>query len=258
MVQYQALNLQVPAYGSSEGNTDNIRYSLSLGLPEFVPSLVKHDGTMVVVGSGPSLPTFIEDIRKEKELKRPIMALNGSHDFLVENGIIPDVFMTVDPRPMLQNLKNVNDQTVYLIASRAHPSTFDSVKGKDVVIFHSWSWDKETELLNGKFVVTGGTTSGTRSFPLGHCMGFRKFVAYGLDSCLAPDGITKRFTGEKAPNVIDIHVGEKVFYTNPAMGLQAQEFQILYTQLPDITIDIKGNGLLAAIQEERKKAGLKC
>jgi hypothetical protein len=73
---------------------ENILASLARGLPEFQPAHCPHDGTIVVCGSGPSLPSFIEDIRAEREKRRPIFAVKGAHDLLVKNGIEPNVFVS--------------------------------------------------------------------------------------------------------------------------------------------------------------------
>lgn len=249
----------VSQYGKEDELTGNIRYSLSLGLPEFAPIFFQHDGTLILVGSGPSLPIFINEIKEEYNQGRTIVAMNGAHDYLIENGITPDIFLTVDPRPMPQNLKFVNKQTTYLIASRCGKETFEALKEKKVILWHAWGDPYENKLLEGKFVVTGGTTSGLRAFNIGYLYGFRKFKGYGMDSCF--HGNIKRcdgIIGEKMPKIIDITVGEKTYYTNYAMAAQAHEFQNLYQVFPDISIEMKGDGLLAGILTERRKTGLKC
>lgn len=242
----------------ADASLENIRAALSRDLPEFYPALAPHDGTFVVCASGPSLPQFLDEIRKERELRRPICAVNGAHDFLCENGIEPDYFLTVDPRAMPQNLKRINDHTVYLLSSRCHPSVYDALAGKKIVQFHSWQDGDSVPELAGKQVIGGGTTSGLRAITIGYLMGHAKFVCYGLDSCLAEDRKTKRFTGEQAGKVVDRIIGGRTFYCNVAMALQADEFQEYYGVFPDITIDVKGDGLIAAIIAERKKRGLRC
>jgi len=249
----------VTQYGQEEEISGNIKHALSLWLPEIVPLFFKHDGTWVIVGSGPSLPLFIDEIKKEREAGRTIVSINGAHDFLIEKGITPDIFLTVDPRPMPQNLKHVNDETYYLIGSRCAKSTFDALKGKKVMLWHAFGEPYENELLMNRFVIIGGTTSGLRAFSIGYVLGFRKFKCYGMDSCF--NGDQKRcdgIVGDKKPKIIDITVGKKTFYTNVAMASQAYEFQNLYRALEGITIDIPGDGLLSAILEERRNQGLPC
>ena len=233
----------------------NVISALKRNLPEPTPALCSHDGNVVIVGSGPSLPDFIDEIRQERQWGRPIVSVKGSHDFLCEHGIEPDFFLSVEPRPLTNQLKYANDHTTYLLASRCAPEMFDHLKGKKVLCWHSWSENEAWPELKGKLLIGGGTTSGLRAVTFFYVQGFRKFTLYGMDSCLAPDKLTKRFTGEKAGMVVDRIVGGRTFYCNGAMALQADEFQEYYKVMPDIHFYIHGDGLLAAIVAERKRLG---
>src|SRR6185295_19469043 len=104
----QPLALDVQQFGVASQPMDAIRVNMARGLQEFVPSLVAHDGVMVIAGSGPSLPAFIEDIRAEQAKGRPVLAVNGAHDLLCEHEIVPDLFLTVDPRDIRHNLRKKN------------------------------------------------------------------------------------------------------------------------------------------------------
>lgn len=251
----QPLAIDVAQFGSDESNIENIRINLQRGLPEFAPTIVKNDGVFVIVGSGPSMPAQIDRIKIEVDLGRPICAINGANDFLIENGITPDLFVTCDPRPMPQNFKNPGQETIYLLASRCHPSSFERLKDHKVMLWHSWSHEKECAELRGRLVVGGGTTSGLRAVNLGYVMGFRKFRLYGFDSCLK-DKTVKRFTGEKAGQLIDVIVNGEVFWCNAAGAQQARDFQYLYKIFHGINIEALGGGLIAAIIEARKSQGL--
>ena len=101
--------------------------------------------------------------------------------------------------------------------------------------------------------VGGGTTSGMRAINIGYLLGYRKFVLYGYDSCNRADGI-KRFTGEMTGPTMDVYVGPegKKFTCNAAMAQQANEFQMIYSVMPDITVEAVGPGLIAAIIKERQ------
>lgn len=233
----------------------NVVSALKRHLPEPTPALCSHDGTFVVVGSGPSLPNHLDDIRQEREKGRPICSVKGSHDYLCANGIEPDLFLSVEPRDRREHLQLANDHTTYLIASRCDPVMFDHLAGKRLLRWHSWSNNENWPELKNKLLIGGGTTSGLRAVTFGYVQGYRNFTLYGMDSCLAADKKTKRFTGEEAGMVVDRIIGERTFYCNGAMALQADEFQEYYKTMPDIHFDIKGNGLLAAIVQERKRLG---
>jgi uncharacterized Rossmann fold enzyme len=206
------------------------------------------------------MPNYIDEIKSHKRQGRPIVAVKAAHDFLVEHGVEPDLWVNLDPRDRTKGVQRANDHTVYLVASRCPPVTFDHLKGKKIVLWHSWAEGPEMKALGaGKLAIGGGTTSGMRAINIGYLLGFRKFVLYGYDSCNSEKGI-KRFTGEKTGPTLDVYVGDgpdkRKFVCNAAMAQQANEFQMVYAVMNDITVDARGPGLIAAILEERRKLNL--
>ena len=105
------LTLNIAVAGTSEGIRANIDSALARHLPEIVPALVAHDGHLVCVGSGPSMPAHLEEIRAERAQGRPILAVKGAHDFLCQHGIEPDLWICVDPRDRAYLLKEANLHT---------------------------------------------------------------------------------------------------------------------------------------------------
>lgn len=253
------LRIAVAPFGDEETIVGNIRYSLSLGLPELQIAPCAHDGTFCIVGSSPSLPTQVDAIRAEQDRGRAICAINGGHDFLMAHGITPDLFITVDPRPMPHNFKHLNKTTVYLISSRCSPETFDTLKEQDLMIWHSWSDNFEQEEIKEKMAIGGGTTSGMRAINVAYVLGYRSVHLYGMDSCLN-DKREKRWDSDSLfleTQTTDVICGDKSFICNMAMAQQAQDFQGVYDVMGDIHIEVFGGGLLAAILEEREKQGMK-
>lgn len=253
----QPLALSVKVVGQPEELRANVQSALARNLPNLVGGLVAHDGHMVIVGSGPSVPDQLEAIRAEREAGRPIFAVKGAHDFLCKNGIEPDLWCCVDPRDRTNLLEQANDRTTYLIASRCNPCMFDHLKGRRVLLFHAWAPEEDSHDYRGQMVIGGGSTSGLRAITLSYVMGFRNIILYGFDSCLAPDRATKRFTGEgvEPTKIIDVIVDGKRFWSNGAMAQQANEFQEYYKIMPDLHVEVRGGGLIAAILEARKKRG---
>jgi hypothetical protein len=251
----QPLRIDVNCYGTAESNGGNIQSALMRSLPELTPALCAHDGHLVIAGSGPSLPDFIEQIRAERAQGRPLCAVKGAHDLLCKNGINPDLFICVDPRDRRENIQAVNDETIYLMASRCEPAMFDHLAQRKVILWHSYGNEDEARHYTGHMAIGGGSTSGLRAITVGYVLGFRNFILYGMDSCLAADRLTKRFTGEKAGQVVDVIVGDRTFYCNGAMAQQANEVQQLMATWPDAHFEFKGDGLLAAIWAERARLG---
>jgi uncharacterized Rossmann fold enzyme len=257
-MQELAKAIDVRQFGAAEQHQSAIRTNLGRKLPEVTPAICSHDGSCVVVGSGPSLSLFIEDLKQEQANGRPIIAVKGAHDYLMSQGITPDIFVSLEPRDRsARDLKHKNDTTIYLLASRCSPDTFEHLKDCKVMLWHSASHDTEMEALKEggvKMMVGGGTTSGLRALNLFYMLGFRKFVMYGFDSCL-DENLTKRVDGSKAGQTIDVIMGGRRFVCNYAMAQQAQDFQTCYQMLPGATFEVKGDGLIAWIIAERKKAG---
>jgi hypothetical protein len=253
----RALAFDTKQFSIPEGIPAHIESAIARDLPELQPAICAHDGTMVIVGSGPSLATFADEIKAERDKGRPIWAVKGAHDWLMERDIAPDVFLSIEPRDRRNNIQHANDTTVYLLASRVCPEVFDHLSGKNVMVWHCASSDDENEVLmrHRKYGIGGMSTSGLRAVDVGVHQGYRNFVMYGMDSCNAPDGITKRIDGSLTGQQQDVIVGGRKFICNVAMAKQAADFQYLYARLPGIHIDVKGDGLLAAINAQRAKQG---
>lgn len=257
----QLLDVDVAQFHVPGGVVRHIEANCARGLPELHPGLASHDGHLVVVGSSPSLADFADELRQERALGRPLLAVNGAHDWLCDHDLEPDLFLTIDPRDLRHNVQRQTANTIYLLASRCSPLLFEFLKDRKVVLWHAYSHSEETAyqaLAKVPYLIGGSTTSGLRAITVGHYMGFRNFILYGMDSCLAPDGITKRVDGSLTGQTIDVYVGEggPRFLSNVAMAQQAKEFQHLYTYLTDIHVEAKGDGLIAAILRERERRGL--
>ena len=250
----QPLEITVQAAGTEEELCSNIRSALARGLPELTLAPTKHDGNMVLVASGWSMPDYIDEIKAHRKAGRPIVAIKATHDFLVENGVEPDLWINLDPRDRTGGIKHLNDHTTYLPASRCPPSTFDYLKGKKVLLWHSWAPGPEMEAIGpNKIAIGGGTTSGLRAVNIGYILGYRNFTMYGYDSCNSPDG-RKKFCGATPGATVDIWVGGptgKKFNCNMAMAQQANEFQKLFEVMPDLNLNVKGPGLIAEIMRVR-------
>jgi len=251
------LTIDVSQFGNASQHIEVIQKNLARGLPEFAPALVAHDGTMVCVGSGPSLPTVIDQINAERERGRPICAVKGAHDYLCEQDLEPDLFVSVEPRDRRVNLKRKNQHTTYLLSSRVAVEVFDHLSDCRVVLWNAFGTSEEMKAFKDsvRYACGGGSTSGLRAIAIGYLMGFRNFLLYGYDSCNAADG-TKRFDGSKTGVTQDVYVGGQRFVCNLAMAAQANEFQLVtYSLLPGIHIEAKGGGLIAAILDERQRQG---
>jgi len=234
----------------------NIRENIKLDVPWM------RDGStsksMILVGGGPSMKFQLPQIRLRRK-NGELWAMNNTHDFLVERGIIPDYFVMLDARPEnVEFVRKPNKKTVYYIASRCDPSVFEALKGFNVVMWHSYITDAQgvdkeaVELLNGRpwRMIGGGGTVGLRAMYLGRFLGYKKFHIFGYDSSYE-NGEHHAYSqslndGER---ILNVTLGDKTFLCAPWMAQQARDFQSHYIKLLDQGCHIKvyGDGLIPHI-----------
>ena len=223
---------------------ENIDSAFKRGLPFFVPQK-PHEGAVVICGSGPSLKDNLDAIRKHREEGRAIVAVKGAHDFLVDNEIVPDYAVGLDPI-VEEPFKRKNDHTIYLIASQSHPKVFDNLAACNVVMWHSML-GPDMSVYRGQCPVWGGSTSGLRAITLFHASGIREMWLYGFDGSFA-EGLRRVEPGERAEipsNAFETECDGRVFLTCPEMAKQVMELQMgLLPNLRDVDFHFEGDGLL--------------
>lgn len=256
MENLSLLSMTTKCVLSDEELYEHMRLAILRELPE-IGMHFEHDAVAVMVASGPSLLGQLDSIRKERALGRPIIAIKGAHDWLIEHDLVPDYAVAIDPQEHRWDcFKRKHPSVRYMIASQCHPAMFEHLAGMQVFLWHTFIKKGQT-FPRDRPLIAGGTTTGLRALTLFHTMGFRQFELYGYDSCLK-DGVL-RFDGSSSlqANVIPIVVGEgdarREFLCNPSMAAQAKEFERCYDVMPDAQINVHGGGLIAAIVAERAK-----
>ena len=250
------LEIATQCVASDDKLLEQIKANVALDLPEFCPLPNAHNGTIVLVGSGPSVRGELDSIRAQKKKGNLIVALKGAHDFLLENNIKPDWCVMLDPQEKIVNCVQKHEEgIVYLIASQCHPSVFEFLKEEYVIIWHALSGIGEQEILEKKVLLGGGTTTGMRTLNMIYTLGYRKAHLYGFDSCVTTeDGVAyKRLNVhsdngmDKPGKIIDVWIGKNRYWANPAMAAQAQEFQQAMAVLKGMKVNIHGDGLIHAM-----------
>lgn len=237
----------------------NIAAALARNLSRFTPSLVRHDGCMAIVGSGPSVADHVAEIREQQALGRPVMAVKGAHDWLLERGIVPDLWVSMDSQDkIVDGIRHPSPQTCYLVASKSSPAIFDHLADRQVVLWHAWMGRGEERLFPpGDVLVGGGSTSGLRAVTLAWLLGFSRVILFGFDSCLRDR--VKRADGSKTADwVIQVQADKDGpdRYCDGAMASQAAEFQAMtFGALPGLRVKVVGDGLIADIMAARARAG---
>lgn len=243
-----------------EQRARQIEINLKRGLPEVVRIPAIHGRQMVIVGGGPSLKNSLAQIRFRKSKKCEIWATNGTHDYLIERGIIPDYFAMCDARE--ENVRFVqkpHKDVTYFISSQCHPAVFDALEGYRVMIWHNYEPElKDTIIKNSNsreiWMIGGGGTVGLRLMYMGPGLGYRFIHLYGFDSCYSDDSHhaypQALNDGERR---ITVYAQGKKFVCAPWMMKQAQDYQEQLRTLTECGCRVfaHGEGLIPFIHQQK-------
>jgi uncharacterized Rossmann fold enzyme len=233
----------------------NMDAAIARGYPQIKEAQPAKTGAILLVASAPSVKGQLELIKKMKAAGSPIVAIKGAHDWLIDNGVIPDYALAIDPQEHRIAFYKPQPSVHYMIASQCHPAMFDNLEGYQVTLWHPYV-KKGQDRPKNCMLIGGGTTSGLRAISLFYVLGYRQFELFGFDSC--NDGELLRVNGEglkEGDKLIEVKIDPQgeTFYCNTAMALQAEHFQTYYDYLPDATFNGHGRGLIQAIIKKREQ-----
>lgn len=182
--------------GSVEGTLDRARYALSLDFRSLYELLGKYKGYKAIVcGGGPSLQDTIGDIKRQLRLSKKvvIVALNMTHDWLLNRGVDPNRMLAImiDPKPWVSKYQRPTMGVKYLLGSKLHKVTYDRFRGYEDQVFLWQTWehrDEEIDVLSKEFPhrhiihIPGYSTVGLRALNVCYEVGFRDLELHGYDS----------------------------------------------------------------------------
>ena len=160
--------------------------AIARGYPQVVHNQHAHAGPILLVASAPSVTGQLELIKKMQAAGAPVVAIKGAHDWLIDNGVIPDYALAIDPQEHRIAFYKPHKAVRYMIASQCHPAMFDNLEGCDVTIWHPYITKGQNRPTN-VMLIGGGTTSGLRAISLFYVRGYRQFELFGFDSCNTGD-----------------------------------------------------------------------
>lgn len=223
---------------------ENIQFALDSGLPK-VEMCRAHTERAIVVSAGPSVKTYLDEIRKTKGR---VICVKHAHDMLIENGIIPWACVLLDPRDHVQDfIENPHPDVLYIVASMCHRTTLERLleRKAKVLLYHAMVGAGENKLVKEGFFIGGGSCAATRGISVLHVMGFRKFVLYGYDSCYPEKPEGPRDDYQK------VEVIGRKFWTDMELVAQAQDFEKLLQQgFVDLTV--KGDGMISHLWKKKR------
>jgi SAM-dependent methyltransferase len=223
---------------------------------------------VMIVGGGPTLAEFEDDIRAKRAAGMPMITLNGAYNWAVERGIMPSATVVVDARPFNARFtKPVIGGCKYLIASQCDPSVFEGLPKDRTYIWHTSNPAIQSvlrEVYSLWWNIQGGSTVLLRAIPLLRVLGFSRFHLYGCDSCVmggidGPQHAYAQPENDIEGGVHPVDCGGRTFWCKTWMVSQAQEFISLIGALGDhFELEVYGDGLLkhilvtgAEIEEEK-------
>lgn len=229
-----------------------------------------HGTPLILISAGESLktPEMLDEIRAWQRQGGSIWCVKHSHNFLIEQGIIPYACVLLDPRPhegpsthgfdRSEMLANPHQDTLFLAASMVDPSVVVHLLEKNAKV---WGWHaavgaNEKDIVpKDHAVLPGGSTSVMRAISLGWHMGYRIMKTYAMDSChfdagrldmtkTNPDGTPRYFQ-------ISVAAGDKKkdFLTDRDLLAQAQDYTRLIKEMPMLDIEARGPGMVPYIHE---------
>jgi SAM-dependent methyltransferase len=215
-----------------------------------------HAKRAIIACYGPSLKDDIESLRAAAaEPDTVVVSVSGSHDFLIERGIVPNYHVECDPRPhKADNIAKGHPGVQYLLASTVHEVLFDKLRGHDIRLWHVSTPEHAVRLVveigeQKEHVISGGGSVGLRSIPLLYAMGYRALSIYAMDCSFADEG-KQQWAGKhagKRQDLCQVDCHGRIFVSSPVLMTYATNFFEMVQKVEDLDVRLYGDGLLQAM-----------
>lgn len=232
---------------------DNIKTNIQRGLPQVQPYETQWDKVVGIVLGGPSLKETFDDLLEKRKNGMPVITVNGSHKYCVDNGLTPSGMVMLDSREFNNRfVYPLLDDCKYFISSQCHPTAFENLKDNKVWIWHCAgddNFDLLQEVYNKEYYpVMGGATVALRAVHLLRMLGFRKFEMYGFDSCITENHHAYEQPENDGEQELDVVVAGKEFRCTAAHYHQAREFVDMISKTGEYyDLAVHGDGLISHI-----------
>lgn len=238
----------------------NVKYNIQF-MDKYLEECEAHDATAVIVSGGPSRMDFLEEIKEVAGKENHyIFCVKTSHDWLLENNIIPWACLLLDPRPhVLDFIENPHKDVRYIAASMVHPVTMDRLVEAKANIwgYHAFVGAGEAQAVHKEvgdaMMISGGSTAASRGMSVLHAIGFRKFLLYGFDSSYKDKPLKEETHGLKKKDPLLVECEGRQFWSDLELLAQAQDFEKLMKTGKDIHIEIRGDGLIPHLFRSKHK-----
>ena len=201
-------------------------------------------GRAIIVGGAPSIAEELENIKKlAADHDNAVFALNFSHNWLIEHGVIPFgcVLFEIDVEPS-ELFTTAHKNVTYFICSHCHETTFQQLVGFKRVLWHSQPNSPAEavvakELFPNVMHMGGGIGTFLRTVSVALALGYRNIEVFGCDSSFPDDSPSTHVKGYKTPNDVnkdafyvfmkpDNSDEMRKFKTVGYLALQVKEFEM--------------------------------
>ena len=245
-----------------------VKKNYERGLQQVEPCEEQPDQKVIVLGSGPSLNDYVDEIKEHKKNGAKIVTMNGSYQWAKEHDLWPVTQFMIDARPFNERfVEEISEDNLYLIAAQVHPDIVDKLPPERTFVFNAnlnenflnLCADVLGTIYEDWWPIPGGSTVMLRALPTLQMLGFRDIEIYGFDSCLMghdlPEGdadgsqhhaFDQPENSDDGEIVMYVTINGKRFAVTPWMLCQANEYlNMSKIVLKAMDIKIHGNGLIA-------------
>jgi hypothetical protein len=256
----------------------NLSYAKEAGIPQIQPCEEQPDQKVVVLGGGPSLNDFVDEIKEHKANGAKIVTTNGTYNWAKEHDLWPVTQFMLDARPFNKRfVEPVDERNIYVMCTQIEPRILKELPPERTWLFQSnldvTSVDICNELVGNMyedwFPVCGGSTIMLRALPALFMLGFRDVEVYGFDSCFLGRPLKENETIDDLDELNTQHhayrqeendvqakgikkqvaalvVADKRFVVSGWMLCQAKEFiEFRRRLLSGMELKVHGDGLIA-------------
>ena len=165
----------------------NILANADAGYPTWVPDPTPKKHRLAVVGYGASLRDTWPDLQTYTH----IWTCSGSHDFLLERGIIPTYHTDIDYRAYKADfIKKPQASVQYVMATAVHPVYTEKLQDYQLGLFHCTS-PHDYEYRGNYPAMSYGWDCGQQAIELALSDGWKNIDLYGFDYSTPFDGTFK-------------------------------------------------------------------
>jgi hypothetical protein len=214
--------------------------------------LPPHDRIAHLVCFGPSTRKTWPIAAMAKARGEDVFTVSGSHQFLIDRGVIPTAHMDCDPRPHKAfQLGEPHKDVEYWLASCVDPVYLDRLEGHTVKLWHSYNGIASRvafQIDPGQKMIIGGGSIGLRAMSILYARGYRHIEIHGMDCSFDGGSHAANHLG-KQQIAVSVKCGERWFDASGVMVSYARFFHKQLSMMSDCIINLHGDGLLQHMQK---------